>query len=77
MVMTMRRHEKGIIDLTLRVVVESPLSGKTLEDVVDDILERALHSSVSTGLYTEGFVAAECVERDWVHKWEEIKEEAV
>lgn len=66
------RVKKAIIDLTLRVVVSCDFSDLH-DDAIDAILTRALQADIPPELQTIGFVAADHIETEVIHGWEEEK----
>ena len=67
-----KRVNKAVVDVTIRVVVEANVNEKTIDWAIDNFLERALQSTIDKGLYTEGFVAADRVDSKIIHEWEEV-----
>lgn len=68
---TIRRINKAVIDVTIRLVVKANFSDQSIDNAVDNFLERALQSNITEGLYTVGFVSAKHVGHNTIHEWEE------
>lgn len=65
---------KAVVDVLLRIVVTDRDAG-LIADAVDNFLVRALQSDILPELYTQGFVAGECVNTNIVHEWEDSIEQ--
>jgi len=74
---TIKRVNKAVVNVTLRIVVQGNFSDKTTDNAVDNFLNRALQSDIPSGLYTEGLIATKLVDQHIIHQWEEIEEHEI
>jgi len=71
---TVKRVNRAVVNITLRIVVEGNLSDKTTNDAVDNFLNRALQSDIPPELYTEGLITTKLIDQHIIHEWEELEE---
>lgn len=69
---TVKRVSRAVVDVTLRIVIKANFSDKTIDDVIDNFLNRALQADIPPELYTEGLIAAQSIDHRIIHEWEEI-----
>ena len=63
---------KAVVDVVIRIVVDDCINVRTIEDSIDNFLERALCSDLPyPDLYPEGLISAKCMDTKIIHKWEE------
>ena len=72
---TVRRVNRAVVNITLRIVVKANFSDKTVDDAIDNFLNRALQADIPPGLYTEGLIAATPIDHHIIHEWEELEVE--
>jgi hypothetical protein len=61
---------KTLVEITIRFVVGGEVNC-TFDDMIDNLLERALQDKLCPGLYTPGFVSAKHMNTEIIHTWEE------